>query len=152
MNIRIQSALKTWQAIPARDRFLLKGLAVFLSTALAYQLLWQPAHQRLTNAERHYQQQLTLARQVQSAQPQQAQTMTAQSLSSRVSASAAAAGLDLQQIEAEGEQLRLTISGEAQTLLMWLANLEREAGTLQMLTLEKRGSLLEARLVLATLY
>ena len=53
----------------------------------------------------------------------------------------------MQQSEVEEEQLRLTISGEAQTLLMWLASLEREAGTLQMLTLEKRGSLLEARLV-----
>jgi len=147
MKIRIQSALQTWKAMPARDRFLLNGLAVFLTGALAYQLLWQPTQQRLTNAERHYQQQLNLASQVQSAQPQRVQTMSTQPLSSRVSASAAAAGLDLQQIEVEDEQLRLTISGEAQTLLMWLANLEQEAGTLQMLTLEKRGSLLEARLV-----
>jgi len=147
MKIRIQSAIQTWRAMPARDRLLLKGLAVFLTGALAYQFLWQPTAQRLTNAERHYQQQLTLARQVQSAQPQLAKALATQPLSSRVSASAAAAGLDLQQIEVEDEQLRLTISGEAQTLLMWLANLEREAGTLQMLTLEKRGSVLEARLV-----
>lgn len=147
MKIRIQSAIQTWRAMPARDRFLLKGLAVFLTGALAYQFLWQPTEQRLANAERHYQQQLTLARQVQSAQPQLAKAVATQPLSSRVSASAAAAGLDLQQIEVEDEQLRLTISGEAQTLLMWLANLEREAGTLQMLTLEKRGSVLEARLV-----
>lgn len=151
MKIRIQSALQTWKAMPARDRFLLNGLAVFLTGALAYQLLWQPTQQRLTNAERHYQQQLNLASQVQSAQPQRVQTMSTQPLSSRVSASAAAAGLDLQQIEVEDEQLRLTISGEAQILLMWLANLEQEAGTLQMLTLEKRGSLLEARLVVVTL-
>jgi len=147
MKARVQSAIQTWKGMPQRDRFLLKGLVVFLTGALAYQLLWQPAQQRLANAERHYQQQLTLARQVQSAQPQQAQVVTTQPLSSRVSTSAAAAGLDLQQIEVEDEQLRLTISGEAQTLLMWLASLEREAGTLQMLTLEKRGSLLEARLV-----
>lgn len=147
MKIRIQSALQTWKAMPARDRFLLNGLAVFLTGALAYQLLWQPTQQRLTNAERHYQQQLNLASQVQSAQPQRIQVASTQPLSSRVSASAAAAGLDLQQIEVEDEQLRLTISGEAQTLLMWLANLEQEAGTLQMLTLEKRGSLLAARLV-----
>jgi len=44
--------------------------------------------------------------------------------------------------------LRLTLSGDAHALLKWLAELERDAGAFQTPTLEKRGSHLEARLVL----
>jgi general secretion pathway protein M len=141
-------ALQAWKRLSLRERYLLQGLAVFLLAGLAFQVLWQPTQQRLADAARQYQQQRALAQQVHSAQPSQALVTSAQSLSSRISERAMAVGLDLQQIEVQSDQLRLTIGGEAQTLLNWLVDLERDAGTFQVLTLEKRGTLLEVRLVL----
>jgi general secretion pathway protein M len=140
--------LEAWKTLTPRDRFLVKGLALFLLGGLVFQALWQPARQRVASAERYHQQQLVVMRQLQNAQPQRAVQATSQPLASRISESAAAAGLDLQQIEVESEQLRLTVNGDAHPLLRWLEDLEREAGSFQMLTLEKREGRLEARLVL----
>jgi len=140
--------LQTWKALSPRDRFLLKGLTVFVIGVLAFQVLWQPSRQRVTSVERHYQQQLALAQQVNSTQPQRALPVAGQPLASTINDSAEAAGLKVQQIEVQNEQLRLTLSGDAHALLKWLAELERDAGAFQTLTLEKRGSHLEARLVL----
>ncbi|WP_408002971.1 hypothetical protein [Pseudomonas reinekei] len=44
--------------------------------------------------------------------------------------------------------LRLTLSGDAMTLLPWLDRIERDGIALQSLTLEKRDVVLEARMVL----
>jgi general secretion pathway protein M len=137
-----------WKTLSPRERFLVKSLTLFLLGVLAFQALWQPARQRVVSAERNYQQQQALAQRVQSAQPQRALQVTSQPLASRITDSADAVGLTLQQIEVDSEQVRLTLSGEAEALLRWLGDLERDAGSFQMLTLEKRGNVLEARLVL----
>ena len=148
MKQRIESARHAWKVLSSRERWLLKGMALSLLGGLFYLLLWQPAQQRLADAERHYQQQLALARRVQLAQPQPAALLTTQPVPARLSERAAAAGLDLQQMDVDSDQVRLTISGEAQALLNWLAELEREGTSLQALSLEKRDQQLEARLVL----
>lgn len=137
-----------WDRQSPRDRRLLSGLGVFLLAVLAFSVIWQPARQRLLVAERQYQQQLTLAMEVQRAQPPNGRAATIQSLSTQVSESAVTAGLELQQFDVEGDLLRLTVSGDALALLVWLDQTEQGVAALQSLTLEKRGKLLEARLVL----
>ena len=140
--------LHAWKALSPRDRFLLKGLAVFLIGVLLFQALWQPSRQRLASAERYYQQQQWLAHQVQRAQPQRSGRAAVQPSVSVINDSAEAAGLKVEQVDVENERLRLTLSGEATAVLNWLAALERETGGFSMLTLEKRDDRLQARLEL----
>jgi general secretion pathway protein M len=137
-----------WNRQSPRDRQLLSGLGVFLLAVLAFSVVWQPAQQRLLVAERLYQQRLALAMEVQRAQPPVGRAATTQPLSTQVSESAVAAGLELQQFDVEGNMFRLTVSGDALALLAWLDQTEQGGAALQSLTLEKRGKLLEARLVL----
>ncbi|WP_238340663.1 type II secretion system protein GspM [Pseudomonas kairouanensis] len=148
MRAKVMQGLHAWKALAPRERFLLGALAWFLIALLLYLMAWQPSQQRLVSAEQRYQRQLALAQQLKQAQPGSALQAQGAPQASKISQSAEAAGLSLQQIEVESDQLRLTLSGDAQALLTWLAQLEREAGAFQMLTLEKRDNLLEARLVL----
>lgn len=147
MKARLIRGLHAWKTLAPRERWLLSALACFLIGVLFFQMLWQPSQQRLVKAEQQYQRQLALAQQLKDAQPGPTLQAPSSPQASKISQSAEAAGLNLQQIEVESDQLRLTISGDAQVLLKWLAQLEREAGAFQMLTLEKRDSHLEARLV-----
>ncbi|MFW0758170.1 type II secretion system protein GspM [Pseudomonas sp. H11T01] len=140
--------IEIWSRQSPRDRLLLTGLGVFLLAVLAFSLVWQPAQQRLLVAERQYQQRLALAMEVQRAQPPNGRAATTQPPSTQVSESAVAAGLELQQFDVEGDLLRLTVSGDALALLAWLDQTEQGGAVLQSLTLETRGKLLEARLVL----
>ena len=148
MKTRVGSAMHTWKGLSVRERYLLKAMALLLLGGVSYALLWQPTQQRWVVAERHYQQQLVLSRRVLLAQPQQQAPVATQPLPARLSEGAAAAGLDLHQMEVDSDQLRLTLSGEARALLNWLADLERDGTTFLALTLEKREQRLEARLVL----
>lgn len=148
MNRRIESTLNTWKGLSLRERCLLMGAALLVLGGLCYSLLWQPAQQRLVNAERHYQQQLALSNRVQSAQPVRPETLNARPLPARISERAVAAGLQLQEMEVDNDQVRLTLIAQAHVLLSWLAELERDGIALQQLSLEKRDSLLEARVVL----
>lgn len=148
MKARVESAVHTWKGLSVRERHLLKAMALLLLGGVSYALLWQPTQQRWVVAERHYQQQLALARRVQLAQPRQELPASTQPLPARLSERAAAAGLELQQMEVDSDQLRLTLSGEARALLNWLADLDRDGMTFLALTLEKREQQLEARLVL----
>ena len=148
MKRLVQSARHAWSGLSLRERYLLTGMALLLAGGLFYTLLWQPTQQRLVSAERHYQHQLALARRVQLAQPQQNMQASAQPLPALLSERAAAAGLDLQQMEVDGDQVRLTLSADAHVLLGWLAELERDGVSLHLLTLEKRDQRLHASLVL----
>ncbi|MHC8316574.1 type II secretion system protein GspM [Pseudomonas sp. LB3P31] len=140
---------QTWQRISIRERRLLLAMGAVLLAFAGYSLIWQPTRVRLENAERHYQQQLGLRAQLQSAQPRSdVSSVTDQPLSLRVSDEAMAAGLDIHQMDSDNELLRLTLSGEPRGLLRWLDSVERDGVTLQSLTLEKRAAVLEARLVL----
>jgi general secretion pathway protein M len=58
------------------------------------------------------------------------------------------AGLEIRQMESEGELLRLTLDGDAQTLMKWIDDVERDAVALQSLTLENREGVLQAQMVL----
>lgn len=138
----------TWQRISRREQRLLQAMSVFLLLVVTFSLIWQPTRQRLDTAERQYQQQRQLAVQLQRAQPQGSKPAIAQPLSLHVSESATSAGLDLAQMEADNDMLRLTLSGDANALLQWLDRVERDGVTLQSLTLEKREAVLEARVVL----
>ncbi len=148
MNSRVESALRAWKNLSLRERYLIKGMAVLMLGGLSYALLWQPAQQQRVVAERHYQQQLALAQRMQSAQAHGAVQAVAQPLPTLLSERAAAAGLDVQHMEVDGEQVRLTVSAHAQAVLGWLADLEREGVSFQALTLEKRDQQLEARIVI----
>lgn len=138
-----------WKRLSIRERRLLLLVVVFLLAVAAFSLIWQPNRQRLEAVERQYRQQSTLAAQLQRAAPRSTITMVPdQPLSLRISESAAATGLELHQMEADNDLLRLTLSGEAKTLLQWLDGAERDGATVQSLTLEKRDAVLEARVVL----
>lgn len=137
-----------WQRMSTREQRLVSAMGVFILGALAVTLIWQPARQRLETVERQYQQQLTLAAQLQQAQPRGNIPVAAdQPLSLRASESVAAAGLELHQMDTDNDLLRLTLSGDARALLQWLDRTERDGVALQSLTLEKRDTVLEARAV-----
>lgn len=138
----------TWQGISRREQRLLQALGIFLLIVLAFSLIWQPTRQRLANAELQYLQQQQLSVQLQRAQPQGQLPAITQPLSLHVSESTTVAGLDIAQMEADTEGLRLTLSGDASALLQWLDRIEREGIALQSLSLEKREAVLEARVVL----
>ena len=138
-----------WRRTSTREQQLLLVLGVFLLAVVAFSLIWQPTRQRLEDVERQYQQQMALVAQLQRAQPRSHVAVdTDQPLSLRVSESAAAAGLEIRQMETDSDLMRLTLNGDSQTLLQWLDGMERSGVALQSLTLEKRDDALEARLVL----
>lgn len=138
-----------WQRLSIRELRLLLAMGAFLLAVIVFSLIWQPTRQRLQTMERQYQQQLAVSAQLQRAQPRPSTpVVTHQPLSLRVSESATAAGLEIQQMETDSDVLRLTLSGDAKTLLQWLDRAERDDVALQSLTLEKRDAVLEARVVL----
>ncbi|QVW23763.1 type II secretion system protein M [Pseudomonas hormoni] len=138
-----------WQRLSFREQRLLLGVGVFLLVVAVFSLIWQPTRQRLETVERRHQQQLALAAQLQRAQPRSTVAVVAdQPLSLRISESVAAVGLELHQMDADNDLLRLSLSGDAKTLLQWLDRAEREGVVVQSLTLEKRDAVLEARVVL----
>ncbi|NVZ25133.1 type II secretion system protein M [Pseudomonas gingeri] len=139
--------VERWQRLARRERQLLAGLGVFLLAATLFSGLWQPAQQRLKQARHLYQQRWALAAEVQRARPATVRATSTQPLSTRLGESALAAGLELQQLDQDGQSLRLTISGEALALLGWLDQIEQGGALLQTLSLEKRDKLLEARVV-----
>jgi len=140
---------QAWQRISAREQRLLQVLGGFLLMVLAFTLIFQPTRQRLETVERQYQQQMGLAAQLQRAQPRsQTAVATDQPLSLRISESVTLAGLEIRQMESEGELLRLTLDGDAQTLMKWIDDVERDAVALQSLTLENREGVLQAQMVL----
>ena len=140
---------EAWQRLSIRERRLLWVMGIFILAVVAFSLIWQPTRQRLEAAERQYQQQLSLAAQLQRAQPGSSiPAETHQPLSLRISESVTAAGLELQQMDADNDLLRVTLSGDAKALLQWLDRAERDGVVLQSLTLEKRDAILEARVVL----
>ncbi|MCU1759042.1 type II secretion system protein M [Pseudomonas sp. 14P_8.1_Bac3] len=138
-----------WQRLSVREQRLLLVMGAFLLIVAAFSLVWQPTRQGLEGSERRYQQQVILAAQLQHAQPRSPVPVDSdQPMSLRLSESATAAGLELHRMDADNDLLRLTLSGDAKTLLQWLDRTERDGATLQSLTLEKRDSVLEARVVL----
>lgn len=138
-----------WQRLSIREQRLLLAVGAFLLVVVVFSLIWQPSRQRLEVVERQHQQQLALAAQLQRAHPRSTVAVVAdQPLSLRISESVAATGLELHQMDADNDLLRLTVSGDAKTLLQWLDRVEREGAAVQSLTLEKRDSVLEARVVL----
>jgi len=139
---------QAWQRISPREQRLLKWLGGFLLVVAVFMLIWQPTRQRLEAGERQYRHQRALAVQLQMARPQGQVTVSPdQPLSLRISESVAAAGLEIRQMESEGELLRLTLEGDAQTLMKWIDGIERDGVALQSLSLEKRDGVLQAQLV-----
>lgn len=138
-----------WQRLSNREQRLLLAVGVFLLVVAVFSLIWQPTRQRLEAVERGHQQQRALAAQLQRAQPRSTVAVVAdQPLSLRISESATAAGLELHQMDADNDLLRLTLSGDTKTLLQWLDRAERDGAVVQSLVLEKRDAVLEARVVL----
>lgn len=140
--------LQRWQRLSLRERRLLQISGAFVFGVAAFSLVWQPTQQRLAAAERQYHQQLALATQLQVARPRSTREPVTQPLSLHVSESATEAGLELHQVNTDGDQLRLSLRGDAKALLAWLDRIERNGTVLQSLTLEKRNAVLEARMVL----
>lgn len=141
------AVIKVWQRQSRRERYLLAALAAVVLAVLAFSVVWQPAQQRLAQAERNYLQQRVLALAVQQAQPASARSVTRQPLSVQASESAVAAGLELHQLDVDGDLLRITVSGDALAVLTWLDVTEQQGGQLQALTLNPLEKRLHARLV-----
>lgn len=114
---------------------------------LLFTSIWQPTRHRLDLAERQYWQQAELAARIQRLEPTGATTATS-SLSVRINDSATAAGLELAELEIDGDSLRLAVSGDGNRLLDWLDRHERDGASLQVLSLEVRNGVLDARMVL----
>ncbi|WP_434572857.1 type II secretion system protein M [Pseudomonas sp. Z3-6] len=149
MNIGGWRVLKqAWGNLSRREQGLLLGLAGLLSVTLAYTAIWQPTRQRLEVAERQHRQQAELSARIQRAEPSRETTAGTRPLSVRVNESATAAGLDIAEMEVDGDSLRLTASGDASALLQWLDQQEREGAGLRSLTLEVENGVLGARVVL----
>lgn len=135
-----------WRQLPARDRQLCQGLAVFLLVMFGVYGLWLPAQQRQATAQVMYDKQWALASELQQAAPLMAAPVFAPPLSTRLSESAASAGLEVQQFDLDADGVRITLKGDAVALLAWLNRLEHEGAEFQSITLEKREATLEARL------
>ena len=141
--------IQAWRRISVREQRLLQVLGAFLLAVVAFSLIWQPNRQRLETVERQYQRQAELAAQMQRASPRNhVPADSGQPLSLRISESAAAAGLEIRQMDSDSDLLRLTLNGNAQPLIQWLDVMERNGVALQSLTLEKRDDVLEVQLVL----
>ena len=140
---------QAWRRIYAREQRLLQVLGAFLLAVVAFSLIWQPTRQRLETVERQYQQQAGLAAQLQRALPRSNVPVDPEKpLSLRISESAAAAGLEIRQMDSDSDLVRVTLNGNAQPLMQWLDGMERNGVALQSLALEKRDDALEARVVL----
>ncbi|TWC10530.1 MULTISPECIES: type II secretion system protein GspM [unclassified Pseudomonas] len=137
-----------WRRITHREQELLVLLIGFVLVVGAYFSIWQPTRQRLDVAERQYLQQAELAAQIQRAEPRNGASVVTSPLSVQVNDSATAAGLDITEMNVDGEALRLIVSGDANRLLDWLDQCERDGATLQSLTLEARKGELHAQVVL----
>lgn len=146
--MNFNSLSKAWGRVSRREQQLLLGLVGLLLVVVAYTSMWQPTRQRLEVAERQYRQQAELHARIQHAEPTRDLTSATQPLSVRVNDSATAAGLDIAEMEVDGDSLRLAVSGDANQLLHWLDQREQEGAALQSLTLEARHRVLEARVVL----
>ena len=150
MNVRIPklpaAVLSIWQRLAPRDRQAVSALGLVLLAVLVFVGLWQPAQARLAIAERVYQQRLVLAAEVSRAQAPNVRGHDTQPMAVRLSARAVADGLDLHQLDVQEDVLRLTLSGDARTLLSWIHHTELEGGLVQSLTLDKRDKRLEAQL------
>jgi len=145
-SLAVPAALtQRWQGLGLRDRRMLIGLGIFLTVVSLFSGVWQPAQQRLERSERVYQQRLLLAAEVQRAQPTAQRANPSRSLSNRLSETVAAAGLELQQLDQDGQSLRVTLSGNVLALLQWLDQTEQSGAALQSLSLEKRDKLLVAQ-------
>ena len=141
--------IKRWRRLSQRERGLLVLLIAGLLGGALFFCIWQPAMQRLDAAGHRYRQQQHFAVQLERAQPQSRSLSDArQPLSLRISESLVTAGLEVQQMDSDNEQIRLTLSGQPEPLLRWLDRLERDDVLLQSLTLEPRDTLIEARLQL----
>ncbi|MFL6969507.1 MULTISPECIES: type II secretion system protein GspM [Pseudomonas] len=138
---------QAWGTLSRREQWLLLGLAGLLSVALAYIAIWQPTRQRLEVAERQHRQQAELSALIQHAEPNRDTIAAARPLSVRINESATAAGLDMAQMDVDGDSLRLVVSGDAHALLRWLDQQEREGAGLRSLTLEVENGRLHAQVV-----
>ncbi|MFW0886055.1 UNVERIFIED_CONTAM: type II secretion system protein M [Pseudomonas sp. JL1] len=142
-----QRCKQVWESMSHREQRLLSGLVGLVLVIVSYTSIWQPTRHRLDLAERQYWQQAELAARIQRLEPTGATTATS-SLSVRINDSATAAGLELAELEIDGDSLRLAVSGDANRLLDWLDRHERDGATLQVLSLEVRNGILDARMVL----
>lgn len=146
--MNFNSLIQAWGRLSRREQQLLLGLVGLSLVVVVYTSIWQPVRQRLDVAERQYRQQAELHARIQRAEPARDMATATRPLSVRVNDSTAATGLEIAEMEVDGDSLRMAVSGDANQLLQWLDQQEREGATLQSLTLEARNSVLEARVVL----
>lgn len=133
-----------WQHFGRRDRLMLIVLAMFLLSVGLISGVWQPTKQRLERAERSYQQHLSLVSEMRLAKPTR-RSGVSQPWASRISDSATAAGLELLEMNRDSASLRVVVSGDADALLSWLIQGEREGVHMQSLTLDRQENQLHAR-------
>ena len=137
-----------WLQLPRRDRQLCGVMAVFLLIVVSVYGLWLPARQRLETAEALYLKHLAQAREVQLARPTLAVKVFDQPLSTRLSENAARLGLNVQQFDVDVGVIRISLNGDATTVLSWLHRIEQEGAHFESLSLEKQDSSLQVQLLI----
>lgn len=101
--------VQRWRRLSRRERGLILLLMAGLLGGAVFTWIWQPSVVRLEALERQYRQQQTFAMQLDRAQPPSSSAFDAtQPLSLRISESLATAGLEVQQMDSDNEQIRLT--------------------------------------------
>lgn len=88
---------------------------------------------------------------MQRALPTRAIRVYTQPLSSRLSESAASAGLQVQQFDVDTQRLRISLSGNAMAVLAWLNRIEQEGAEFESLSLEKSAQALQVQLQISNL-
>nr|WP_162096072.1 type II secretion system protein GspM [Pseudomonas chlororaphis] len=138
-----------WQQLPARDRLALKLLSLFLAVTLFWTLLWNPQRQ----AEQQFQEALQLQTdllKLPSSTQTRGQQANSRTLAGLITASTAAANLNIERMDSEESgRLNLNLGGALQDLLTWLDEVENQGVNLVSLQLEvDPQALVQARLTL----
>ncbi|MCO7556418.1 type II secretion system protein M [Metapseudomonas otitidis] len=147
-----------WQHLPPRDRLALALLGGFLALVLFYLAVWSPVAARVERARAYQQQQLALFTYIQSnadrARRQGARSrveLAPDQLQGLVTSSAQKQGLALERLDNEGNGgLLVTLSQASfESMLKWLAELDKRGVTLTEASLDKVATgKVDARLTL----
>lgn len=166
MNLRQQMHVRLtesplwlrWQRLQPRERMSLTLLGVFLLAVLFYALLWQPAQQRVRDAQRYFQQErelhayleqnTELARQMSRSNPV---SLAPEQLQGLVTQSAQQNGLTIESFDNGNDgSLQVTLPGASYaTLLRWFDELQAAGAGLVEVSISQVGDgLVDARVSL----
>ena len=128
-----------WQHLPPRDRLALQLLGGFLALALFYLAVWSPVAARVERARAYQQQQQALFTYIQANAGQARRQAAPDQLQGLVTSTAQKQGLTLERFDNEGNGGLLVTLTQAsfESMLKWLAELDKRGVTLTEASLDK---------------